>query len=383
MTRRFLVWMTVVAAAAPVAWSAPKAAAKDYWVYVGTYTGPSTSGKGIYVYRFSAATGKLSGGTLAAETSNPTFLAVHPSERYLYAANENSANKGAVTAYAIDAATGKLTLLNEVSSRGSGPCYVSVDHTGKNVLVANYNSGSVAVLPVKEDGSLSEASAFVQHRGAGANPKRQKGPHAHWIEVSPDNRFALAADLGLDEVVIYKFDAAKGSLTPNDPPFGKVAPGAGPRHVVFHPSGKFVYVIDEMASTVTAFAWDARRGALKELQAISTLPEGFTGNNTGAEIEVSRNGKFLYGSNRGHDSIAVFAIDAAKGTLTAVEQAPTQGHEPRNFAIDPSGRYLFAENQRSDTIVLLHIDAKTGKLTPAGDAVPNPAPVCIKFVAVK
>jgi 6-phosphogluconolactonase len=357
----------------------------DYLVYVGTNTGGKKS-QGIYVCRLHAATGQVTPLGLAAETVNPSFLAAHPNHRFLYAVSEvagGGPNGGAVAAFTIDSQTGKLTLLNKVSSKGSGPAHVSVDKTGKTVFVANYNSGSVAALPIKEDGSLGEASAFVQHTGSGANPKRQEGPHAHWIGPSPDNRFVLACDLGLDEVLVYRFDAAKGTLTPNDPPFGKAPPGAGPRHFAFHPSGRFGYVINEMASSVTAFAFDASRGSLTPLQTISTLPQDFTGNNSGAELEMHPSGKFLYGSNRGHNSIAVFAVDARKGTLTPVEQASTQGKVPRGFGIDPTGSYLFAGNQNSDNVVVFRIDSKTGRLTPAGQTFEVGAPVNVIFVATR
>jgi 6-phosphogluconolactonase len=323
---------------------------------------------------------------LAAETVNPSFLAIHPNRRFLYAVGEvmefQGQKSGAVSAFSIDPATGKLTFLNKMSSRGMGPCHVSVDKTGKCVLVANYGSGSVAALPLKPDGSLSEATAFVQHTGSSVNPERQKGPHAHSINLSPDNRFAIAADLGLDQLLVYRFDPEAGSLTPNDPPFAKVNPGAGPRHFAFHPNGQFGYVINEMQSTVTALAYDAANGAFQELQTISTLPEDFKEENSTAEVQVHPNGRFLYGSNRGHNSIAVFAIDAAKGTLTPVERVSTQGRTPRNFGIDPTGSWLLAANQSTDNVAVFRIDPDTGRLTPTGQVLDVPSPVCVKFLAV-
>jgi 6-phosphogluconolactonase len=276
-----------------------------------------------------------------------------------------------------------LTLLNEVPSRGSDPCYVIVDKTGKFVLVANYTGGNVAVFPILEGGGLGEASAFVQHTGHGTNPQRQEGPHAHYINLSSDNRFAVAADLGLDEILIYRFDPTKGTLTANDPKFVSVNAGAGPRHFGFSPSGNFAYVINEMQSTVTAFSYDADRGQLHSLQTISTLPKDFAGANDDAEIQVHPSGKFLYASNRGHDSIAVFAIDESKGTLTALEYVSTQGKEPRNFEIDPTGSRLFVANQKSDNIVIFRIDPKTGRLAHTGDVLHVPSPVCVKFVAAE
>ncbi len=354
----------------------------EYLVYIGTYTRENS--KGIYAYRFNPATGASAAIGLVAETASPSFLAVHPNHRFLYAANEVSSHEGkpggAVSAFAIDRRTGKLTFQNSVSSGGAGPCHVAVDRSGKNVLVANYSAGSIAVLPVEPDGRLRQASAQVQHTGSGANPKRQAGPHAHWINVSPDNRFVLAVDLGLDQVLVYRFDPQKGSLAPNSPAFAKVQPGAGPRHFAFHPNGKFGYVINEIGSTLTAFTYDRERGALVEIQTVSTLPKDFSGDNSTAEIEVHPSGRFLYGSNRGHHSIAVFAIDAGKGTLTLLEHVPTQGRTPRNFAIDPSGGYLFAANQQSDNITVFRIDPKSGRLSPTGQTLQAYIPVCVTFV---
>lgn len=354
----------------------------EYLVYIGTYTRENS--KGIYAYRFDAATGKLSALGLAAETPHPSFLTVHPNRRYLYAVNEidnyDGQKSGSVSAFAIDPKTGKLTLLNKVSSHGAGPCYVAADRSGKNVLLANYGGGSVAVFPVNEDGLLGQASAFVQHTGSSLDPRRQQRPHAHSINISPDNRFAVAADLGLDQLLVYRFDPAKGSLTANEPAFARLSPGAGPRHFAFHPGGRYGYVINELQSTVTLLAYDAARGSFKELQTISTLPKDFQGNNSTAEIQVHPTGRFLYGSNRGHDSIAVFTIDRDKGTLTSVEHVSTQGKTPRNFGIDPTGSYLFAANQNSNNIIVFRMDPKTGRLTPTSQILDVPTPVCVKFV---
>ena len=263
---------TVIVSAAP--------AKGKYLFYVGTYTEEGSKSKGIYAYRFDAATGQITPLGLAAETTNPSFVALHPNGRFLYAVNEvgkyQGPNSGGVSAFSIDRATGKLTFLNEVPSRGADPCYITVDKTGKHVLVANYTGGSVAVFPVLEDGKLGEASAFVQHTGKGTNPERQEAPHAHSIDLSPDNRFAMVDDLGLDELLVYKFDSTKGSLVPNDPPFAKLDAGAGPRHFALHPSGKFAYVVTEMHSSVTAFSADLGSGTFHPVQTISTLPKGFT-----------------------------------------------------------------------------------------------------------
>ncbi|HLW80286.1 MAG TPA: lactonase family protein [Terriglobia bacterium] len=353
-----------------------------YLVYVGTYT--VRHSQGIYAYRFEARTGRLSSLGLAAESTSPSFLAADPTGRFLYAVNEVASyqgkKSGAVSAFSIDRHTGRLTGLNEVSSSGPGPCFVSLDKTGKYVLVANYDGGSVAVFPVLADGRLGEATSFVQHEGSSADRERQSGPHAHSIEVSPDNRFALAADLGLDKLLVYRFDPAQGSLTPNQPDSAMVRGGLGPRHFAFHPSGKFVYLVSEMGSAVTAFSYDGASGTLHEIETISTLPKGFTGQNDDAEIAVHPDGKFLYASNRGHDSIAVFSIDPAKGTLTPIQDVPTQGKTPRNFSVDPAGSYLFAANQDSDTLVIFRIDVRTGRLTPTGQVVNIASPVCVTLV---
>ena len=357
--------------------------AGKYIGYIGTYTEGTTS-KGIYAFRYDAGTGQVTMIGLAAEATNPSFVAIHPNGRFLYAVNElqnyKGPNSGGMSAFAIDRATGKLTLLNEVPSRGADPCYIIVDKEGKHVLVANYTGGSIAVFPINDDGSLGEASAFVQHTGHGTNPQRQEGPHAHSIDLSPDEHFAYVNDLGLDETLVYKYDAAKGTLTPNDPPFAKLDPNTGPRHFALRPDGKFAYVVGEMGHTVTVFANDLKKGSLEKLQTISTLPPQFTGRNDDAEIEVHPSGKFLYASNRGHESIAEYGIDPAKGTLSLVEFEPTGGKEPRSFEIDPTGNLLFAENQKSDKIVVFKIEPKTGALLPTRQSIDVGSPVCVKFL---
>ena len=355
-----------------------------YLFYVGTYTQEGSKSQGIYAFRFDPATGHSTALGLAAETTNPSFVAVHPSGRFLYAVNElgnyKGPNSGGVSAFSVDRETGKLTFLNEVPSRGADPCYIIVDKSGKWVLVANYTGGSIAVFPVLPDGKLGEASTFIQHSGHGADPKRQEGPHAHSIDLSPDNRLAFVDDLGLDELLVYKFDPSKGSLTPNDPPFIKLDPGSGPRHFALHPSGHFGYVVSEMASTVTALSVDLNNGKLQRLQTLSTLPADFKGENDDAEVHVHPSGKFVYTSNRGHDSIAVFSVDPNKGTLTHVDDVPTQGKIPRSFEIDPTGQFLLAENSKSDNIVIFRIDQKTGRLTATGQVLEVGSPVCIKFL---
>jgi 6-phosphogluconolactonase len=370
--------------------AATDAAKGKYLVFVGTYTEKQQS-KGIYAFRFDSGSAELTALGLAAETVNPSFLAIDPSRHFLYAVNEiqkyKDVSSGGVSAFAIDSQkgsgpTGKLQLLNEIASRGADPCYISFDKTGKYALVANYTGGSVAVFPVQSDGHVGEASAFVQHTGSGVNRERQEGPHAHWIETTPDNRFAIAVDLGLDELLVYRFDDRKGTLTPNNPPYAKLDPGAGPRHLAFHPNGKFAYVVNELQSTITTFAYDARKGELHKLKTVSTLPKDFSGSNDTAEIKVHPSGKFLFASNRGHDTIALFSIDSKTGALSLVDHFPTQGKTPRNFEIDPTGKFLFVANQETNNVVVFQITPSTGRLTATKQTVEVPAPVCLTFMAV-
>jgi 6-phosphogluconolactonase len=330
-----------------------------------------------------SATGKLGSIELAAETTNPTFLAIHPSRRFLYAVNEignfQGKSAGAISAFALDPKTGQLTFLNQQSSGGGGPCHLVVDRQGKNVLAANYGGGSVCVLPIGEDGKLGEATAFIQHQGSGADPGRQKGPHGHSINLDAANRFAVAADLGLDKLLVYKLDAGKGTLTPNNPPSVSMAPGAGPRHFAFHPNGTFAYAINELNSTVTAMHYDPEKGAFEVKQTLSTLPMAVKGNST-AEVVVHPSGKFLYGSNRGHNSIAIFTINPKTGELTAAGHQGEGIKTPRNFNIDPTGTFLLVGNQDGDSIIVFRIDPETGALKPTGEKVEVGRPVCLKFV---
>jgi 6-phosphogluconolactonase len=353
----------------------------EYFVYFGTYTAKTS--KGIYCYRFQPSTGKLTSLRAVAETPNPSFLALSPNRRFLYAVNWKGSEtvKGdTVSAFAVDQHTGKLTFLNKASSRGEMPTHLTVDQSGRMVLVVNFGSGSVAALPIGEDGHLGEATGFDQHQGASIVKNRQDGPHAHAVVLPADNRFAFVADLGLDQVFSYRFNPSQGTFAPNDPPYTKVSPGSGPRHLVFHPNGKFLYANNEINSTVTAFAYQAAAGTLQEAQTVSTLPPGFSGTNSTAEIQTDPAGKFLYVSNRGHDSIAVFAIDSSKGTLTPVEHVSTQGKTPRNFSMDPTGAYLFAANENSSTVVLFRVNPNTGRLTPTGQVLEVPSPSCVIFL---
>lgn len=371
-----LLWLLAAGAAANAA---------EFLAFSGTYTRTGKS-KGIYSFKFDTATGKLTPIGLAAETENPSFLVIHQNGRFLYAVNEiakyQGQDTGSVTAFSIDRAAGKLTELNKVATKGTIPCHLKVDKTGKYLVLVNYGSGSTTSLPIQPDGKLGEAVSVQQHVGSSVG-NRQKGPHAHSINFSPDFRYAIVADLGIDKVLTYRFNPKNGALTPADPPSVSVKPGSGPRHFTFSPSGKFGYVINELASTVTAFSYDPKRGSLQEIQTLSTLPAGFSGTTHTAEVVAHPSGKFLYGSNRGHDSIAVFTVDAAKGTLTYVDAVPTQGKTPRNFVIDPSGQFLLAENQDSDSVVTFRIDQQTGRLTPTGDKLDTPMPVCLRFLALK
>jgi 6-phosphogluconolactonase len=351
------------------------------WVLVGTYT--QGKSKGIYRCELDLATGKLSAPQLAAETVSPSFLAVHPSRRFLYAVGETdeSADKktGTVSAFSLDTKTGALQRLNRQSSGGIHPCHLVVDRRGKYVLVANYSSGNAAVLPIEEDGRLGERTALVQHTGKGADPSRQAGPHAHSINLDAANRFAVVADLGLDKVFVYRFDSDKGLLSQNDPPSLELDPKSGPRHFAFHPNGRYGYVINEMASTVTALKYDAERGRLEKVQTVSTLPQRRPRNST-AEVQVHPSGKFVYGSNRGHNSIAVFAVDAETGKLTPAGHQGSGIKVPRNFGIDPTGQFLLVANQDGDSILVFRIDPQTGALEATGEKVDVPKPVCVKFV---
>lgn len=359
------------------------AEAERYRVFVGTYTGGDSISKGVHSCEFDAETGKLSEPVLAAELINPSFLAIHPSGKYLYAVNEVSEGpgrgNGAVTALTINA-DGTLTKINHQASEGGAPCHCNVDSTGTNLLIANYGGGNVAVYPISEDGSLKPVSCNIQHEGSSVDKSRQGAPHAHSINISSDNKFAYAADLGLDKIMIYKLDAEAHTLTPASQPAALVTPGGGPRHFAIHPSSKFAYTNNEITMVVTGFSRNPEDGSLKAIQEISTIPAGFDGRKSTAECLVHPSGKFLYVSNRGHETITAFTIDQETGLLTYVENEPTGGKEPRNFFIDPSGKWLLAENQNSDTVYVFSIDQQTGALKPTGDFVTVGRPVCIRMV---
>lgn len=355
-------------------------------VFVGTYTGAKS--KGIHAFRLDATSGQLDPLGVVAETPSPSFVALHPDGRHLYAAGEvgefRGKASGVITAFSIDRETARLTKLNEVASGGAAPCHVSVDKTGRVVMAANYTGGSVISFPVKPDGSLGEAASFIQHAGSSVNKARQGEPHAHSINPSPSSKLAVAADLGTDQVFVYRLDGATAMLTPNKFPFVRLKPGSGPRHTAFHPKGRYLYVINEMLCTVAVFAWEQDLGELVEVQTVSTLPDGESvrPEYSTAEVQVHASGRFLYGSNRGHNTIAAFKVDGDKGTLTPIGHFPTGGRTPRNFGIDPSGRWLLAANQDSDGITVFRIDKGSGKLEDTGRKLQVGSPVCVKFLPV-
>jgi len=361
--------------------SALKADAGDYRVYIGTFT--NAKSKGIYLMAFDSKSGKLSEPMLVAESASPSFLALHPNHKYIYTVNEVNSfqgkKTGGVSAFAIDPKNGKLTAINQQSSAATGPTHITIDPTGKAILVANYAGGAVAALPVKDDGSLGAPSSVDQHMGHGPNAARQEAPHAHSIYPDPNNRFVLSCDLGLDKVFVYKFDPQAATIQYQDAT--QIVPESGPRHLAFHPSHKYVYVLNEMSCTVTALNYDEQTGGLKSFQTIKTLPDDFKGDKSTAEIFVHPNGKFVYASNRGDsNTIAIFSVDQSTGNLTFVDRASTQGRTPRGFGIDPTGNWLIAGNQDTNTVSIYRIDQDSGKLQATGQVVNVPTPVCVTFV---
>jgi 6-phosphogluconolactonase len=363
--------------------SAGAGAAPDkLWVFIGTYTDGES--QGIYRCELDLKTGKLTAPKAAARLKSPSFLAIHPSHRFLYAVNESGSgkNNGAVSALALDPKSGTLKFLNEAPAGGAGPCPINVDKTGKNALIANYGGGSAAVLPIMRDGKLLPISCFVQHKGSSVDKGRQEAPHAHSINLDKANRFAFVCDLGLDKVMIYRF-ADNGFITPNDPPSLMLDPGSGPRHFAFHPDGKSAYVNGEMAMTITACDYDADKGVLTRRQTLSTLPEG--ANRKGAstaEVAVHPSGKFVYVSNRGHNTIAIFTIDPTTRKLTAAGHQGQNIKTPRNFAIDPTGTYMIVANQDGHSLVVFRVNQKTGALEPTGNMAEVPSPVCVRMMPV-
>ena len=361
-------------------------------IYVGTYTEPilfgtgrilEGKGQGIYRYRLDRSSGAMELIDTTTGVTNPSYLAFDSTRRFLYAVNElktwHDRPTGTVSAFAVDPVSGALEFLNRQMTHGTDPCHVEVARDGRHVFVANFMSGSVCVLPVQNDGSLAPASDFIQHQGSGVDPNRQRGPHAHSVIFDPAERFAFIPDLGLDKLATYVFDPNRGKLERHERPWFKATPGAGPRHLAFRPDGRFAYLINELDSSLTALAYDGVNGCFRELQTLSTLPENFKGESTCADVHVSPDGRFVYASNRGHDSIVIFGIDVASGMLRRIGHSSTQGQTPRNFALDPEGTFLLAANQDSDTIVSFRIDKERGTLDPTGHVTKVPTPVCVKF----
>lgn len=361
-----------------------RSAANEQMLYVGTYTTGTTS-EGIYICRLDVKSGKIVTQKVVPGVTDPSFLTADSRIKCLYAVNEtdeyNGLKSGAVSAFSIDHKTGDLKFLNKQPSMGGSPCYISVSPNGRFVLVANYVGGNLAVLPVDSAGRLGSAVETVQQQGSGPNHDRQATAHAHWADFDPSGRVVAACDLGADKVFLYRFDARTGKLVP-DPAqaFFQTKPGAGPRHLVFHPNGRFAYVINELDATITALKYDPSRGSLTEIQSVSTLPTGWTGENTCAEIQISPDGRFLYGSNRGHDSIVSYHVDPATGRLSLIEHTSSGGKGPRNFVIDPTGRLILVANQRSDNIVIFAVDRNTGRLSSTGNTSALPSPVCLKII---
>jgi 6-phosphogluconolactonase len=372
-----LILCALVATLAKVAHCLPP----DQWVYIGTYTGGES--EGIYLLKLDSESGDLEKIGLAGKTDNPSFLAIHPTRPFLYATGtmpaEGGKNQGCASSFRIEA-DGRLTPLDQAPSIGEGPCHVAVDRAGRHILLANYGGGSVTAIALQKDGTLGDSTAFIQHEGSSVNASRQEKSHAHNVALDEAGKHVFVSDLGIDQVKIYDFDDHTGKLTPNDPPEVSLAPGAGPRHFAFHPSGKFAFVINELDSTVTAFDYHAESGRLEPVATSPTLPEGFSDPNTTAEIRVHPNGRWVYGSNRGHDSIATFEFDADKKTLRPLGHTSTEGSTPRNFNLDPSGNFLLAANQESGTVVVLKIDQETGIPEATGKKVEVPKPVCVLFM---
>lgn len=357
---------------------APEPAADPLHFLVGCYTSGEGGGEGIYRARLDPRAGAVEGEGVAAAVRDPSFLALAPGAGFLYAVNELPDGPGEVSAFAMEGTA--LRELGRRGSRGSAPCHLAVDRSGRFVLVANYGSGTVAVLPIRPDGALDEAVAVVQHRGSGADPERQEGPHAHSVTLDPANRHAVVADLGTDRLMVYRFDAERGSLAPAEEPEVMLPPGAGPRHFAFHPGGRLAFVVNELDNTVAALGYDPERGSFQSLHGASTLPAGFHGHNQAADLHLSGDGRFLYASNRGHDSIAVWEVGADAGDLRRVQHEPSGGAWPRQFALSPDEQWLLVANERSDAVAVLRRDPGTGRLASTGQALRLPRPVCVRFI---
>jgi 6-phosphogluconolactonase len=375
--------MLIMAATIFGASSARAKSAAQFWVYIGTNTHPRSNSQGIYLYRFDAASGEVSDQKLAAEIGDPGWQVIPPGGKFLYTCGTTDHHRTSiVAAYRINSADGSLTFLNQQPTKGQDTPHIDVDPAGTCLVAANYGSGDISVVPIDPDGSLAPVSAVIRHSGSGVNPDRQKHPYPHSANFDPSGKFVLVPDLGVDKVYIYRFDPQTRSLSEGSPPTVSVTPGFGPRHLSFHPNGKFAYLINEMGGAVVVFSWDSNAGQLVPLQTLSTLPPDYHGENTSAEVHVLPNGLFLYASNRGPDDLAMFAVDPASGTLRLLGYQPTMGKHPRDFKIDPTGQFLFVANMYSDSVVIFRIDSATGQLTPTGTVLHVPMPDCVTFLPV-
>ena len=363
--------------------SVSRAAQTEFWVYIGTDTHPPSKSKGIYLYRLDTASGRITDQGVAAEIGDPGWQKISSGGKFLYTvATAQNHRQSIVAAYSIDSRTGALKWLNQEATNGEDSTHLDVDPSGSCTMVANYNSGDISVMPINPDGTVTAPTAVIRHTGSSIDPQRQTHPYVHSCNIDPSGKFMLACDLGVDKIFIYRFDPASRSLSAADPATVAVAPGAGPRHLSFHPNGKFAYLVTEMGGTVIAYSWDSEMGQLHPLQTVSTLPPTFRAFNKSAEVRIHPNGKFLYASNRGPDDLAIFAVDPASGTLKLAGFQPTGGKGPRDFAIDPTGNFLFAANQDSDSVTVFRIDPATGLLAPMNVTMNVPTPICVTFLAI-
>jgi 6-phosphogluconolactonase len=360
------------------------AAQNQFWVYIGTSTHPPSKSKGIYLYQLDAASGTITDKGVVAEIGDPGWQKINQNGKFLYTvATAEKHRQSIVAAYRIDSQTGALSWLNQQATRGEDSTHLDVDPSRSLAVVANYSSGDLSVMPINPDGTVAAPTAVIKHSGSSVNPDRQTHPYVHSCNIDPSGKYMLACDLGVDKIYIYRLDPASQSLSNANPPTVSVPPGSGPRHLSFHPNGKFAYLVTEMGGTVAAYSWDSTSGQLRALQTVSTLPSAFLGYNKSAEVRILPNGKFLYASNRGPDDLAIFSIDPVQGTLKLVGFQPTGGKGPRDFAIDPTGNFLFAANQDSDSVTVFRVNADTGMLTSMNAALKVPVPICVTFLPVR
>jgi 6-phosphogluconolactonase len=365
--------------------SAPvsRAAQNEFWVYIGTSTRQPSKSKGIYLYRLDAASGRITDEGLAAEIGDPGWQKISSDGKFLYTvATAQNHRRSIVAAFGANAKTGALTALNQEPTDGEDSTHLDVDPSRLCVTVANYSSGDISVMPINPDGTVAAPTAVIKHTGSSVDPERQTHPYVHSCNIDPSGKFMLACDLGVDKVFIYRLDPASRSLSAADPATVAVEPGSGPRHLSFHPNGKFAYLVNEMGGTMIAYSWDSSRGRLQALQSVSILPPDYRGPNRSAEVRILPNGRFLYASNRGPDDLAIFAVDSARGTLKLLGFQPIGGSEPRDFKIDPTGNFLFSANQNSDSVTVFRVDPQMGQLSPTEPTLQVPRPTCVTFLPV-